>query len=1019
MRVLLLTGSSARYMAPPQLSEEQIVAGPDWADERDAAGRVRSLQTPVGDYSIAALFAKLPMEQWPDVLVCLVDSSRRNLPRNLAAFRGPKVLLLADTHHLQSPLMTMIRYAAAEPFDRIVFLYDRHHAPIFGAAGFRNLFWFPGLTFPHADALVRGARAGAKPQPQVAFVGQAAKHHPRRARLLSALSAAGVPLVQRALPQAEAPGFYGASALGFNASLNGDLNLRIFEILASGALLLTDELGRGSGLNELAANGAAHVTYASEGELIERARHHLAHPAETRELAAAGAAWFDRVMNAANRRAMFRALALDGVAPEPFPLPEGETTRIAFGHTDQLLASVIVYEGVQELHRTQEGVQVALTPGGPSHFSELCGTLPRVRVRRADATPADLLVADAHEAESVCGAPAERVWCWDAQESQLAELGEIFSRVGFAAVSCELAVYCRTTGAQAIAPKAGELAAEARACFARGDLSRALELGRAALQADGRCVPALILLAELSLLKQGGPLAEKLLRQARHVAPDDATVTALLGEALLQQRKLPEAELMLARALSAAPAELRALLALAALREAQGRSESAVQVLEEAARLHPRSAEVAARLGRALRREGRVADGLAWQRRAHGATDEILPVEPGRRVRVAFLVQHPQGWTSLESVWRAMATDPRFETTLIALPYLHPYPPEGGPEAIFGFLARHDLPHVRWDECELAPGFADVVFVQNPYDVTRPPAWRTPQLLKLVPRLAYVPYGLEIGGGETNAANQFDLPLQRQAWAVFARSPRHRAMFEQHCSVGAAHVHVSGHPRLDGLRELAVLPRDEEFTAFARGRKIVFWNPQFDIRPDGTGYSTFLLWQEFLLDEFARRQDLAFVIRPHPLFFGTLEARRIWSRAQVEEFLGRVARAGNVLIDRRASYLPVFAAADAMLSDASTFLLEFAATGKPLLYLHNPRGPSLNADGEFVRRHNYTAERAEEIAAFLDQVASGQDPRAAARRQAYPEIMHCPPEGVGEAIKRHVLERLAAECVDQPALATV
>jgi hypothetical protein len=389
-------------------------------------------------------------------------------------------------------------------------------------------------------------------------------------------------------------------------------------------------------------------------------------------------------------------------------------------------------------------------------------------------------------------------------------------------------------------------------------------------------------------------------------------------------------------------------------------------------------------------------------------------------VRIAFLVQHPQGWTSLESVWRAMADDPAFAPVIIAAPYQHPYPPEGGPDAIFGFLDKQGLPFVRWEQFPFTPGFADVVFVQNPYDITRPAPLRTAELLKLVPRLAYVPYGIEIGGGEINATNQFNLPLQQVAWAVFARSPRHRAMFAKHCSAGDQHVAVTGHPRLDLLQAIEKLPACAALSHFARGQKIVFWNPQFDIRADGTGYSTFLLWQDFLLQEFTRRQDLALVIRPHPLFFGALESRRIWSREQVDAFMHRVERSGNIVIDRDASYLPIFGASAAMLSDASTFLLEYAATGKPFLYLHNSKGPSLNSDGEFIRAHAYSAETAEAIKAFLDQVAACQDPRAAERRAAYPEVMHRPAGGVAAAIKHQLLARLAAEAsTATPATATV
>jgi len=215
------------------------------------------------------------------------------------------------------------------------------------------------------------------------------------------------------------------------------------------------------------------------------------------------------------------------------------------------------------------------------------------------------------------------------------------------------------------------------------------------------------------------------------------------------------------------------------------------------------------------------------------------------------------------------------------------------------------------------------------------------------------------------------------------------------------------------LRDLSAVDTTE-LDRFAAGRKLVGWNPHFDIRPKagsvwGEGFSTFARWWEFLLAEFARRPDLALVIRPHPLFFGTLLSRQIWTQAQIDTFLRRTQAAGNVLIDRHPSYLALFKRADAMLSDASSFVLEYGATGKPLVYLHNPDGPGLNDDGDFVREHFYTAEREPELAAFLDMVEAGRDPRGAARRRAFPEYLHQPPEGVGTAVKRAVLDRLKRE----------
>ena len=444
MRALFLTGSPARYMAPPQLAEEQIVAGPDWPDAKAPDGRWLSLRTPVGDYDLEAILAKIPAEQMPDAVISLVDASWRNAPRNVAAFHGPKALLVADTHHLSSPLIGMFSYAGAEAFDRIVFLYDRHHMGFFQSAGFRNLYWFPGLTFPHNDATVLAARAH-KREERIAFIGQAGKLHPYRARQLAALNAADLPVDQRPLPQREALKFYGASLLGFNASLNGDLNLRVFETLASGAALLTDRLAPESGLLRLFTDGRELLTYGSAAELTERAAHALAHPRETAAMGAAGAAWFDAHFNADQRRTDFADLLFSG---KPVPAFADETSTRASvcfnGDTKQLLQTMMVYEGVQELHRTLEKVRVVLTPGVSEDVANAFSTLPRVEVTRGDPfTPADIAVFTRDDDIVPSAVQASHVWCYDARPDEFALLNDFFAPFGFAPVSGEVAVLSR------------------------------------------------------------------------------------------------------------------------------------------------------------------------------------------------------------------------------------------------------------------------------------------------------------------------------------------------------------------------------------------------------------------------------------------------------------------------------------------------------------------------------------------------------------------------------------------------
>lgn len=442
MRVLLATASPAAYMAPPLLGSEMVVCGPDWADEKTPSGKWRSLRTPVGEYKLSAIASKLPADQKPDVVVCLVDASWRNLPRDLRAFNCPRVLLVADTHHLSSPILGMLRYMTSEPFTRIVFLYDRHHVGLFRSAGVKNLFWFPGLTFPHTDAVVKTSRAAARAN-EVRFVGQASRFHPRRSRLLSALNAGNIPVVAKQLPQAESLGFYGAGSIGFNASLNGDLNLRVFEILASGSALLTDELAPASGLSSLLSHGEA-TTYRSADELVEKAAQLLGNPEATSDLGRRGAAWFDAHLGEDVRRRAFASLVVDGKAPDVFAFPTNESNRIYFpGNSSRLLQTVLVYENVQERHRTGESVSIALSSSVSDDVAEIFSTLPRIHVARVAANKTTELTIASKADANPSRDDVRQVWLSDAATADLDALDRRLAEADFFRTNPQAAVYRR------------------------------------------------------------------------------------------------------------------------------------------------------------------------------------------------------------------------------------------------------------------------------------------------------------------------------------------------------------------------------------------------------------------------------------------------------------------------------------------------------------------------------------------------------------------------------------------------
>jgi spore maturation protein CgeB len=70
--------------------------------------------------------------------------------------------------------------------------------------------------------------------------------------------------------------------------LNGDLNLRVFEVISSGGFLLTDRLAPQSGIDLLFEDGKHFVSFSNIDDLTEKIRYFLQHPEEAFAIARNG-----------------------------------------------------------------------------------------------------------------------------------------------------------------------------------------------------------------------------------------------------------------------------------------------------------------------------------------------------------------------------------------------------------------------------------------------------------------------------------------------------------------------------------------------------------------------------------------------------------------------------------------------------------------------------------------------------------------------------------------------------------
>lgn len=121
----------------------------------------------------------------------------------------------------------------------------------------------------------------------IAFVGTEGKKNPRGEFLKALARRYPNSFIGRADPRLMS-NIYSSAKIGFNYSINNDVNMRMFEVLSCGALLVTNRLKTNSGFDELFRDGENAVTYSGGNELLDRIDFYLSHAEERKRIAENG-----------------------------------------------------------------------------------------------------------------------------------------------------------------------------------------------------------------------------------------------------------------------------------------------------------------------------------------------------------------------------------------------------------------------------------------------------------------------------------------------------------------------------------------------------------------------------------------------------------------------------------------------------------------------------------------------------------------------------------------------------------
>jgi len=256
---------------------EVVTCGPTISDDTLARWDMLAVRDSVRPHDIEldtrvdmrTALDRLPAGFEPDLLIW-VESGINVMPPDFDLVECPKAGYFIDSHinldwHVQWALQ----------FDH-VFVAQRAYLDAFRRAGCRSVHWLPLACDPEIHCL---PTEPVEKSYEIGFVGSVTPHNPRRRQLIDTL-AARVPVhIERCFLD-EMVDVFNRSRVVFNTALRNDMNMRVFEALACGSLLLTDE-APGSGLEDFFKHDIHCAVYFDES-LPDTARRYL-DDSETRQ----------------------------------------------------------------------------------------------------------------------------------------------------------------------------------------------------------------------------------------------------------------------------------------------------------------------------------------------------------------------------------------------------------------------------------------------------------------------------------------------------------------------------------------------------------------------------------------------------------------------------------------------------------------------------------------------------------------------------------------------------------------
>lgn len=404
------------------------------------------------------------------------------------------------------------------------------------------------------------------------------------------------------------------------------------------------------------------------------------------------------------------------------------------------------------------------------------------------------------------------------------------------------------------------------------------------------------------------------------------------------------------------------------------------------------------------------ADYLQTMKKRLRIVQQKLKQEPVR-FEVAFFPYKFSMWDCMESVWQAAQADPDCDCYVVPIPYYDRNQDRSlGPMHYEGTQFPPNVQAVDYRSYDPAVRRPDIAYIHNPYDdqnlvTSVHPHYYSESLKQHVGTLVYIPYYITgyanaIGEGVTLGSP----PAYRHADYLVAQSDGMKRGWID-LGIPEDRILALGNPKFDTVLNHKPAPLPDEWRKPLEGRTTFLINTSLQGVLSHT--EQWLLSIQEMIQHILDTPGCAVIWRPHPLMDAAIKSMRPKQMPFYQKAKAQLAAYKNFVLDVQPNSLQTFDASHAFLSDYSSLIWQYGATGKPVLCFMESSQDGLKAKYPMLDYSKfYFVKDGVSPEAFVDMVHRGQDPMKEERMAALKASVIHMDGTAGEHIHQSVIKRI-------------